>query len=93
MEIRRYQENQPFSNGGDLRAEWADLVAAHLINGPDIVDGLQAGWSDVGRIGGVILAQMSSRGNLGPGPTGSGRETKRTFGVFGFIGNGSRPEN
>ena len=31
--------------------KWADLVTAHLISGPDIVDGLQAGWSDVGRLG------------------------------------------
>ena len=45
--------------------EWADLVTAHLISGPDIVDGLQAGWADVGRSGGVLLlAQMSSRANL-----------------------------
>ena len=48
----------------NIRA-WSDLVTAHLISGPDIVDGLQAGWSDVGREGGVLLlAQMSSRGNL-----------------------------
>ena len=48
----------------NIRA-WSDLVTAHLISGPDIVDGLQAGWSDVGRNGGVLLlAQMSSRGNL-----------------------------
>ena len=37
----------------DIRS-WSDLVTAHLISGPDIVDGLQAGWSDVGREGGVI---------------------------------------
>ncbi|MDP6361706.1 MAG: orotidine 5'-phosphate decarboxylase, partial [Candidatus Poseidoniaceae archaeon] len=48
----------------NIRA-WSDLVTAHLISGPDIVDGLQAGWSDVNREGGVLLlAQMSSRGNL-----------------------------
>ena len=46
----------------DIRS-WSDLVTAHLISGPDIVDGLQAGWNDVGRTGGVLLlAQMSSRG-------------------------------
>ena len=38
----------------DIRS-WADLVTAHLISGPDIVDGLQAGWDDVARQGGVLL--------------------------------------
>ena len=38
----------------DIRS-WADLVTAHLISGPDIVEGLSAGWSDVGRFGGVLL--------------------------------------
>jgi len=78
----------------DIR-HWADLVTAHLISGPDIVDGLQAGWADAGREGGVLLlAQMSSRGNLLDGPytdkvVSNGRAHD---GVFGFIGNGSRPE-
>ena len=76
--------------------QWADIVTAHLISGQDIVDGLQAGWNDVGRNGGVLLlAQMSSRGNLlSPDYTetvvkaGSMHE-----GVFGFIGNGSKPDD
>ena len=76
-------------------AGWADLVTAHLISGPDIVDGCMAAWSDVNRDGGVLLlAQMSSRGNLLAGPYsdavvahGKGHE-----GVMGFIGNGSRPD-
>ena len=78
----------------DIRS-WADIVTAHLISGPDIVDGLQAGWDDVGRQGGVLLlAQMSSRGNLlSPDYTetvvSSGSNHQ---GVFGFIGNGSRPD-
>ena len=73
---------------------WSDLVTAHLISGPDVVDGLQAGWSDVGRSGGVLLlAQMSSRGNmLHPGYTSEVVEKGTAHpGVFGFIGNGSRP--
>ncbi|DAC32245.1 MAG TPA: orotidine-5'-phosphate decarboxylase [Candidatus Poseidoniaceae archaeon] len=78
----------------DIRS-WADLVTAHLISGPDIVDGLQAGWGDVGREGGVLLlAQMSSRGNL-LAPDYTARvvaKGKAHAGVFGFIGNGSRPE-
>lgn len=74
---------------------WADLVTAHLISGPDIIDGLMASWKDVNRNGGVLLlAQMSSRGNLlDPNYTdrvvAKGREHS---GVFGFIGNGSRPD-
>ena len=77
----------------DIRS-WSDLVTAHLISGPDVVDGLQAGWSDVGRSGGVLLlAQMSSRGNmLHPGYTSEVVEKGAAHhGVFGFIGNGSRP--
>ena len=73
---------------------WADLVTAHLISGSDIVDGLQAGWQDVGRDGGVLLlAQMSSRGNLlSPQYTDKVVELGiKHKGVFGFIGNGSKP--
>ena len=78
----------------DIRS-WSNIVTAHLISGPDIVDGLQAGWSDVGREGGVLLlAQMSSRGNLltenyCDSVVAKGVASK---GVLGFIGNGSRPE-
>mgnify|MGYP006184957491 CR=1 FL=1 len=78
----------------DIRS-WSDLVTAHLISGPDIVDGLHAGWGDVGREGGVLLlAQMSSRGNL-LNPNYTDEVVTRGIahsGVFGFIGNGSRPE-
>ena len=79
----------------DIRS-WADLVTAHGISGPDIVDGLCAGWSDVGREGGVLLlAQMSSRGNL---LSADYREKMVSAGVnhqgvFGFIGNGSKADD
>ena len=76
--------------------QWADLVTAHLISGQDIVDGLQAGWNDVGRNGGVLLlAQMSSRGNLlSPDYTETVVKTGSMHdGVFGFIGNGSKPND
>lgn len=79
----------------DIRS-WADLVTAHLISGQDIVDGLQAGWKDVGRNGGVLLlAQMSSRGNLlSPEYTETVVKSGSIHdGVFGFIGNGSKPED
>ena len=71
------------------------MVTSHLISGPDVVDGLQAGWKDVGRSGGVLLlAQMSSRGNLlTPEYTDMVvRNGSAHPGVFGFIGNGSRPD-
>ena len=74
---------------------WADLVTAHLISGPDIVDGLLAGWKDVDRNGGVLLlAQMSSRGNLLELSYTDKvvAQGKKHHGVFGFIGNGSRPD-
>jgi orotidine 5'-phosphate decarboxylase subfamily 1 len=78
----------------DIRS-WADLVTAHRISGPDIVDGIGAGWEDVQRVGGVfLLAQMSSRGNLLTEKytdvtieTGMGSPH-----VVGYIGNGSSPE-
>ena len=91
-DIGKISRNQ-MSGVYDIRS-WSDLVTAHLISGPDIVDGLQAGWSDVGRNGGVLLlAQMSSRGNLlHPNYTDEvvANGCKHP-GVFGFIGNGSRP--
>ena len=79
----------------DIRS-WADLVTSQLISGPDVVDGLQSGWGDVGRKGGVLLlAQMSSRGNLlVPNYTKSVVEQgKKMSGVMGFIGNGSNPDD
>ena len=73
---------------------WADLMTAHLISGPSVLDGMAEGWSNVGRLGGVLLlAQMSSAGNLLeiPGYTdavvNAGKEHPA---CFGFIGNGSR---
>ena len=71
---------------------WSDIVTAHLISGPDIVDGLQSAWSGASKEGGVLLlAQMSSRGNLlTPEYTSTVVEAGRAHpGVFGFIGNGS----
>ena len=79
----------------DIRS-WADIVTAHLISGPDIVDGLLNGWNDVGRDGGILLlAQMSSRGNLLlPNYTKKVVEQGREMdGVMGFIGNGSNPDD
>ena len=79
----------------DIRS-WADIVTAHRISGPDIVDGIAAGWADVERIGGILLlAQMSSRGNLLN--TEYTHETiatgKGSPHVIGYIGNGSSSED
>ena len=77
-------------------AEWADIVTAHRISGPDIVDGIHEAWGECGRRGSVaILAQMSSSGNLLHEEyckvvVKSCRELE---GVCGFIGNGSDPNN
>ena len=71
----------------DIRS-WADIVTAHLISGPDIVDGLLDGWKDVGREGGILLlAQMSSRGNLLlPNYTKEVvKQGREMDGVFGFM--------
>ena len=79
----------------DIRS-WADLVTSHLISGPDVVDGLQAGWKEVSRDGGILLlAQMSSRGNLLSAEYSDEvvRIGKEQDGVFGFIGNGSDAGN
>ncbi len=86
---------QQMSGVVDIRS-WADIVTAHLISGPDIVDGILNGWKDVGRDGGILLlAQMSSRGNLLlPNYTKMVVEQGREMnGVMGFIGNGSNPED
>ena len=74
---------------------WADLITAHLISGPSILDGMQEAWESAKKEGGVLLlAQMSSEGNLLelPGYTDSVVNIgKRHPACFGFIGNGSRP--
>jgi uridine monophosphate synthetase len=92
-DIGRVSETQM---GGlyDIRS-WADLVTSHSVSGPDIVDGIAAAWDSVQRIGGVLmLAQMSSRGNLL-----DESYTDRTIRigtssphVVGYIGNGSSPD-
>ena len=77
----------------DIRS-WADLVTSHSVSGPDIVDGIASAWDSVQRVGGVLLlAQMSSRGNLL-----DASYTDRTMEigtssphVVGYIGNGSNP--
>ena len=75
---------------------WADLITAHLISGPSILDGMQEAWESENREGGVLLlAQMSSEGNLLelPGYTNSVVKLGKVHPIcFGFIGNGSNPD-
>ncbi|MBR60702.1 MAG: orotidine-5'-phosphate decarboxylase [Euryarchaeota archaeon] len=71
---------------------WSDLVTAHLISGSDIIAGIQSAWEESARVGGVLLlAQMSSRGNLLNDQYTDQviQLSKHHEGVFGYIGNGS----
>ena len=76
-------------------AGWSDMVTAHLISGPDIVDGLAEAWARRDREGAIVLlAQMSSRGNLLEADYTSrvvAEGVRRPERVAGYIGNGSDP--
>lgn len=54
---------QQFQGGMYKIAHWADMVNAHILPGPSIIDGLKAGrvCDDTGLL---LLAQMSSKDNL-----------------------------
>lgn len=82
-------------NGGLHRISgWADLINAHAVPGPGIISGLKKAAEECGReMGLLLLAQMSSEGNLASGLDGY---TGKTIGmaddakdfVCGFISMG-----
>ena len=53
-------------------ASWSDLVTAHLISGPDIVDGIQAAWEGKGRSGGVLLLAQRAQSAAAEASVGRG---------------------
>jgi uridine monophosphate synthetase len=55
---------QQYAGGIYQIAQWADLINAHSLPGPGIIQGLQAGVSDLTKRGLLLLAEMSSSGHL-----------------------------
>jgi len=76
-----------FSKGVYRISEWADLVNAHIVPGPGVIQGLRDGG--LNKSGGLLLlAEMSSEGSLATGPyTEKAVELAKQYSEFvvGFI--------
>jgi len=78
---------QQFAAGIYHIADWADIVNAHIIPGPGIIEGLASGVSKK-PLGLLLLAQMSSRGSLAKGDYSNhcvAMARKYSNDVMGFI--------
>ncbi|MBU0613331.1 orotidine-5'-phosphate decarboxylase [Patescibacteria group bacterium] len=76
--------------------EWSDMVNAHIVPGPGIIEGLEEVAKESGKERALILlAQMSSKGNLATDEyTKKAVEMAKEYSdfVIGFIGNGGNVE-
>ncbi len=87
-------------SGGVYRiADWANMVTVHAVPGPGIIDAIgkvMEGKSDGLPRGALLLAQMSSQGNLATSAyTDKAIEfaSKAPQVISGYIGNGSDPSS
>lgn len=85
---------QQFAGGIYQIAAWADIINAHTLPGPGVIEGLLAGWKETKRAqeedacGLLLIAEMSSKGHLlDPAYSAKTLELARKYPefVFGFI--------
>ncbi len=84
-----------YSGGVYKMADWADIINAHVVPGPGIIEGLWSIAKDKGA-GLLLLAEMSSAGNLAKGDyTKTAVQWAEQYSEFvmGFIGMKSLSNN
>jgi len=80
-----------YANGVYHIAEWADIINAHVVPGPGVIEGLGAVGLAKGRAL-LLIAEMSSKGSLATGDyTSAAYEWGNTYSdfVIGYIGKGN----